>query len=85
MNVDARIRRYLETAIAEPISDTDDFFERGFVNSLFAIQLVTFVEQEFSITAEREDLDINNFSSVATLTQFVRRKLGELPESGESE
>ncbi|WP_433364817.1 hypothetical protein [Streptosporangium sp. CA-115845] len=59
----------------EEISDGDDLFELGLVNSLFALQLVQFVENEFSITAEREDLDINNFCSIDTLTAFVLRKL----------
>jgi len=82
MDVKTRIRHYLETAIAEPIGDADDIFQRGVVSSLFAMQLVVFVEQEFSIAIEREDLDINNFCSIASLTRFVQRKLGQAPQPG---
>ena len=76
MDVRARIRHYFNKTIAEQIGDEDDIFELGVVDSLYAIQLVQFVENEFSITAEREDLDINNFRSIAALTNFVLNKLG---------
>jgi acyl carrier protein len=54
----------------------------GLVNSLFAIELVLFVENEFSITAERDDLEIDNFSSIAALTRFVLDKQGSTGELG---
>ena len=69
-----RIRQYLSETIPFEISDDEDLFERAVVDSLFAIQLVAFVEQEFSITAEPTDLDINNFCSVSAMTHFVERK-----------
>jgi acyl carrier protein len=69
-----RIRQYLSETIPFEISDDEDLFQRAVVDSLFAMQLVAFVEQEFSITAEPTDLDINNFCSVSALTHFVERK-----------
>ncbi|GAA4527189.1 phosphopantetheine-binding protein [Nonomuraea ferruginea] len=74
MDVKARVRSYLRQAVMEEVGDGDDLFELGLVNSLFALQLVQFVENEFSIKAEREDLDIVNFSSIDALTAFVLRK-----------
>jgi methoxymalonate biosynthesis acyl carrier protein len=76
MDVEARVRDYIKLAIADDIRDDDDMFELGVVNSLFALQLVQFVETEFSLRAERDDLDINNFCSINALAAFVRRKLG---------
>ena len=69
-----RVRQYLSKSIPFSIGDDEDIFERAIVDSLFAIQLVAFVEQEFSITAEPTDLDINNFCSVSALTRFVEQK-----------
>jgi methoxymalonate biosynthesis acyl carrier protein len=74
MDTRTRIKRYLSKSIPEELEDDDDIFEMGVVNSLFAIELVLFVENEFSITAERDDLDIKNFSSIAALTKFVLDK-----------
>lgn len=56
------------------IRDEDDIFALGFVNSLVALQLVQFLEQEFGITVEDEDLDLDNFRSIDRIDGFVARK-----------
>ncbi len=56
------------------LQDSDDIFALGFVNSLFAMQLVTFIESRFGVTIEDEDLDIDNFRSVNALADLVERK-----------
>lgn len=69
-----RVRAYIQKSVPFSITDDEDIFERAIVDSLFAIQLVAFVEQEFAITAEPTDLDINNFCSISALARFVQRK-----------
>ena len=69
-----RIRQYLSMTIRCEVGDDEDLFERAVVDSLFAIQLVAFIEQEFSIKAEPTDLDINNFCSISAMTRFVECK-----------
>ncbi len=56
------------------LADGEDIFATGFVNSMFAMQLVQFVEQAFGITCDSEDLEIDNFRSIDALTAFVLRK-----------
>ncbi len=56
------------------LQDEQDFFALGFVNSLFAMQLVLFVEKEFGIAVENEDLNIDNFKSIAAIARLVERK-----------
>jgi methoxymalonate biosynthesis acyl carrier protein len=60
----------------------EDIFALGFVNSMFAMQLVMFVEKEFGITVEDEDLDLDNFRSVDAIAGLVERKsqAGTRPE-----
>jgi methoxymalonate biosynthesis acyl carrier protein len=53
---------------------SDDIFALGLVTSLFAVQLVEFVEAEFGFTVESEDLELDNFRSVSAIAAFVRRK-----------
>ncbi len=57
------------------ITDDDDIFAIGFVNSFFTMQLVPYLEQEFNITFENEDLDIGNFRSINVISQFVQNKM----------
>jgi methoxymalonate biosynthesis acyl carrier protein len=60
----------------EHLNDDDDLFESGFVNSLFAVQLMTFIEKTFAIEVGMEDLDIENFKSLNAAAAFVVRKNG---------
>jgi len=56
------------------LQEDEDIFALGFVNSMFAMQLVLFVEQEFQITIGNEDLDVENFRTVNAIAQLVDRK-----------
>lgn len=72
-----RIRGFLVEGVGkEGLDDTTDIFETGAVTSLFAMELVLFVESAFGITVENDDLDLENFSSVQNLASFVGTKLG---------
>lgn len=52
----------------------EDIFESGFTNSLFAMQLVDFVERQFGVEIDAEDLQIDNFRTVARVAALVERK-----------
>ena len=54
--------------------DDDDIFALGFVDSMFALKLVTFVEGEYGVAVQNEDLDRKNFQSVDSIAAFVERK-----------
>ncbi|HEX8320287.1 acyl carrier protein [Longimicrobium sp.] len=56
------------------LRDDEDIFATGYVNSMFAMQLVQFVEQAFGVTVEGEDMEIDNFRSIDALAGFVQRK-----------
>ncbi|MER5638833.1 phosphopantetheine-binding protein [Kitasatospora sp. NPDC002227] len=71
-----RTRSYLTTSLARELADDEDIFAAGFVNSLFAAQLVTFVEDRFGITVENDELELAHFSSVDAVTAFVTGKTG---------
>jgi methoxymalonate biosynthesis acyl carrier protein len=71
----AAVRQFLSQFFSGCIvSDDHDFFASGFVNSLFALQLVTFVERTFGVTIESEDLDLDNFRTVNAIVGLVARK-----------
>ena len=46
------------------------------LNSLFAMQLVLFVEKTFDIQVANEDLNFQNFKSLNAIVDFVERKRG---------
>ena len=77
-----KVRTFLSKHLRNrELSDDDDIFGLGFVNSLFAMQLVMFVEQEFGITIDNEDLDIENFRTVNAIVKLVEKKAATLAEA----
>jgi len=71
------VTRFLLSSInLAKLNDEDDLFESGIVNSLFAVQLMTFLEKTFLMEVGMDDLDIENFKSVNATTAFVMRKKG---------
>lgn len=56
--------------------DDANLFELGIVNSLFAVQLMTFIEKTYALEVGMDDLDIENFKSVNAAAAFVVSKNG---------
>ncbi|GAA3036185.1 phosphopantetheine-binding protein [Actinokineospora globicatena] len=72
----ARIREFILDNITETeLADDDDIFERGLVRSMFVMQLVVFVEQEFGVQVTGDDLRFEHFRSVDRVDELVARKL----------
>jgi acyl carrier protein len=57
------------------IEDSKDLFASGLVNSLFAMELILFIEKEFDIIITNEDLDFNNFKTIDAIVGFIESKL----------
>ncbi len=54
--------------INEEIGEDQDLYELGLVHSLFTMHLILFIEKEFSIELDDEDLDsIKTINDIATL------------------
>jgi len=69
------IRNFILDSINIPnLTDDDNLFESGIVNSLFAVQLMTFIEKSFNIEVTMDDLSMENFESVNATSSFVERK-----------
>jgi methoxymalonate biosynthesis acyl carrier protein len=84
MNISEKIRSFiLDNLMAiddeDEFSDADNIFQLGYVNSLFAIKLLNYVEKEFNIVIENEEMDIGNFSSVMAIEQLVQKKIRQRP------
>jgi acyl carrier protein len=71
------IKRFISTSSnITNLEEDDNLFESGIVNSLFAVQLMTFIEKTFAIEVGMDDLEIENFKSLNATTAFIVRKNG---------
>jgi methoxymalonate biosynthesis acyl carrier protein len=79
MNTREKIRGFIESNLIVfednvEFSDSDNIFELGFVNSLFAMKLLNYVENEFNIVVESDEIDISNFNSVNNIMGLLKSK-----------
>jgi len=74
MGIKQKIREHFSQTVSSPVKDDDDVFALGIVDSLFALQLVLFVEQDFDLQVDGEDLNLDNFCSINAIASFVESK-----------
>ncbi|HEV2094381.1 MAG TPA: phosphopantetheine-binding protein [Rubrobacter sp.] len=77
-NTDARaaIRGWLQENVTggRDVANDEPLIENGVMTSLQTVELVTFLEDEFSITVEDEEFDEENFGSVDAIAALVEGK-----------
>jgi methoxymalonate biosynthesis acyl carrier protein len=62
----------------------DDIFAVGFVNSLFALELVMFIEKTFGIVVANEELRLENFCTVGAMARLVHSAVALVAQNSES-
>jgi methoxymalonate biosynthesis acyl carrier protein len=74
MNERDEIRMFIRERFPNAeLDDQQDIFALGYVNSLFAMELVLFIEKHFQIEIPNEELDIANFRTIEAMAGLVRR------------
>ena len=59
----------------ESLLDTDSLLDNNIIDSMGFLDLVTFVESEFAIAVEDDELLTDNFESIESITNFVNAKV----------
>ena len=81
MSVEAQVRShilqdFMFTDDESKLQNTDSFLEEGIVDSTGVLELVMFVEEQFGVQVDDEDILPENFDSVERLARYVRQKTG---------
>ncbi|HYW17204.1 MAG TPA: acyl carrier protein [Allosphingosinicella sp.] len=74
MAVTDRVRAFVEERIGRPVAVDEKYFETGSVSSLFGLEIICYIEQQFGLAVDDDDLVLENFDSIANLAAFVGRK-----------
>ena len=56
------------------LKDTDSFLESGIIDSTGILELVAFLEENYDIHVEDEELIPENLGSIVDVTAYVQRK-----------
>jgi D-alanine--poly(phosphoribitol) ligase subunit 2 len=68
-------RRSLNLDVPSP--DTE-LFETGLLDSLAFVELLVALEQDFGVTTSVEDLEVDNFRSIARIAEFVTARMASV-------
>lgn len=71
--IDAALLEFLATRTKSDVEPDQDLFASGLVSSMFAMELVVFLEQRFGVAIVGSDLQMDNFRTVRTMTDLVTR------------
>ena len=55
-----------------PLSDKTPLLETGLLDSLFVLKLVLFLEEQFGVVVNAEDLTAEHFQTVDTICAYLR-------------
>ncbi|MDB6063917.1 MAG: hypothetical protein JWR26_125 [Pedosphaera sp.] len=88
MQIESQIRQFILQKLYytedNALGDDASFLETGVVDSMGAMELVAFVQAEWSVRVEPHELVVENFDSVRKVARFVRRKLSLSEQDGSS-
>ena len=59
----------------DSLQDTTSFLDEGIIDSTGILELVDFLEQEFNIAIEDEELMPENLDTINNVDNFIARKL----------
>lgn len=72
MDIQERIFQFfVEKKKADGLAYDTELLKSKFINSLFALQIVTFVEKEFKIKLSRKEISMDNFHSINAIAALV--------------
>lgn len=57
------------------LTDDTSFLEDGIIDSTGVMELVTFIEESFSIQIDDEELVPENLDSITNVENFIKRKV----------
>ena len=66
--------KFLPSAGKENFADDDSFMDRGLIDSTGVLELLEFIEEQFDICVEDEEIIPDNLDSISQLTTFIHRK-----------
>jgi acyl carrier protein len=77
-HLNSKIRQFIlekfPLARKQELRDSDTLLESGILDSLGVLDLVSFLEQQYSITLNDDDLVPENFQTLERIVAFVERR-----------
>ena len=67
-----KVRAFIQQSLQlYEVEDDDNIFEAGLVHSLFAMQIIIFIEKEFGVELELDQVQLENLASIDAIAKLV--------------
>lgn len=60
---------------SDELTNSTDLFESGIMDSFSALNMMSYIEKEFDIQFDSEDLDATTFVTVDSISDVIRNKV----------
>lgn len=71
------LENYLFSDDPAALHDDESFMEKGIVDSTGMMEVINFLEEEFDIAVQDDEMIPENLDSVSAIVAYVERKQGE--------
>ncbi|MDR1998016.1 MAG: phosphopantetheine-binding protein [Candidatus Margulisbacteria bacterium] len=68
------IKKHFASFYKKPISNTDNLFAKGALDSMGIVGLITYIEEKLQITVEPEDITEENFATIESIAALIQSK-----------
>ncbi|EEP70231.1 methoxymalonate biosynthesis protein hbmJ [Micromonospora sp. ATCC 39149] len=82
--IEEQLVSYLEERTKARVTPDQDLFRSGVVSSMFAMELIVYLEKEYQVSIAGGDLKLDNFRSVAAMTSLLLRLRGSSDAVGDA-
>ncbi len=69
------LESYLFTDDESELDDDDSFLDTGILDSMGIMEVIAFLDDEFSVIVEEEEMIPENLDSINNLINFISRKV----------
>ena len=79
MSIENKVREYmlenyLFTDDPNALADGDSFLDKGIIDSTGILEVIMFIEDEFGVKVEDDEMIPENLDSVANIAAFINKK-----------
>ena len=79
MDIQEKLKNYLLMELAadlgiESLSAEDDLLEQGIIDSMGIMNVIAFIEEQFEIAVEDQEIVPENFQTIKNMEQFIGQK-----------
>jgi acyl carrier protein len=68
------LENFLFTDDQSELNNEDSFMDQGIIDSTAILELIFFMEEEFSVKVEAEEMTPDNLDSINKVTRFIESK-----------